>query len=507
MSFKQFSLAFGLIISVLFSTQALATTDTVSVAENPDIGALFPVLGDVITGKADGKKFISVANEIGDSFKAGTNPTFTNVAGPIREWSYSRGVGTIPNECANGYDKSGLLCYQSCPAGYDTVAGVCWQQCPSGYSDGGALCTLWKWWPKTIAKNSFLQNIKGMQCASGMMNEAGLCYTPCADTFTGIGPVCWGSIASLVMNQDRIREQVGAQQASAQTSGGIVIGEGQTPKLKTDMSFTPIVCAIANTEKAFGLPLPGADELAVLAIDAGVGAIKPAAWFNSSLTDTVVLDFAGDARCDDDGVVAKATLNIHPSVTVKASTKQFDPVLHNLAGVDLGVMQISVYELIPFRVYGTVGTTLGIDTTISSTIDRSQPAVLIDGRQHANSTALKLTPEMDFWLSAQAYLRVTSFVSFIPDLVQLGAEFKLWVLELELPYSLEEGVRMVNGEAEMYKTESLAGNLEAGRGYVDTFLKVLGIKTNVFGDEADVKWDGYKTDKTFFNTSETQAVQ
>ena len=478
MLFKRIAFVLALVMSALFSTQALATTNSVAVEENPDIGALFPVLGEVITGKADGKKFISVANNIGESFKAGTNPTFTKVSGPVREWSYSRGVGTIPSVCPAGTSENAGLCAKDCPAGYSSVAGVCWQHCPSGYTDMGATCTLWKMWPKTITKNSWIQERSLKQCPAGQVNEAGLCYTPCADTFTGVGPLCFGNIASLALNQERIRGQAGAQHADAlaNAGGGIVVGEGQTPTLKTDMSFTPIVCAIANTEKAFGLPLPGADELAVTAIDAGVGAIKPAAWFNSSLSDTVVLDFKGDARCDDDGVVAKASLNINPSITVKASTKQFDPVLHNLAGVDLGVMQISVYELIPFRVYGTVGTTLGVDTTISSTIDRSQPAVIIDGRQHANSTALNLTPEMDFWLSVSAYLRVTSIVSFIPDLVQLGADFKLWVLGAV--YALRCFRQKVYAplmvQLSCIKTESLKLDLGAGRGYIDTFLKDIG---------------------------------
>jgi hypothetical protein len=503
---------------LMLTTQVWASTSDISVDENPDIGALFPVLGQVITGEADGEQFISVANDIGESFKAGTNPTFTKVESSFVEWSYNRGVGTIPNACVDGYDASGLLCYEQCPAGYDDVAGVCWQQCPSGFSDGGALCTKWAWWPETIAKDSFMQDIQSMHCADGTVDEAGLCYTPCEDTFTGVGPLCFGTFGGLA-DQQRIREQAGEQQDAALAqlgAGGIVLGESQTPKLKTDLSFTPIVCGIANTEGAFGLPLPGADSIGGLIVDAAgdgiVGAISDSvaqdgtAWFVPSVSDTVLFDFSMDATCIDDGVKATAGLNFKPSITVKASTRMFDSALHNLAGVDLGIMSISVYELVPFRVYGTVGTTLGVDATISSTIDRSMEPLIIDGRQHAHTTALSIIPEQDLWLSAEAYLRITSIFSFIPDLLQLGAEFKLWILELSLPYSLEEGVRDNEGVAEVYKAESLKGTLSSGRGYIDTFLKILGIKTEVFGDEADIHWEGYNTDTVFFETNEAAPV-
>lgn len=510
----------GVVLALtMISSSLWASTDSVSVEENPDIGALFPVLGQVITGEADGEQFMSVANEIGESFKAGTNPTFQSVTNPMTEWSYSRGVGTIPDTCTDGYDKSGALCYKQCPTGYDTVAGVCWQQCPDGYSDDGAFCTLWKWWPETIAKDSFMQEIKAMECASGMINEAGLCYEPCAATFVGVGALCFGLFGD-EEDQQHIRDQASGQHADALASagaGGIVLGEGETPKLKTDMSFTPIVCSIANTEGAFGLPLPGADQLAGMAVDASGDAIVNAisgslenggsAWFVPSVSDTVLFNFSMDATCEDDGVVATAGLNFQPSITVKASSKMFDPVLHNLAGVDLGIMSVSVYELIPFRVYGTVGSTLGVDATITSSIDRSLPPLIIDGKQHAHRTAMNITPEQDFWLSLEAYLRVTSIFNFIPDLVQLGAEFKLFILELDLPYDMDAGIRDNEGVKEVYAKESLKGNLESGRGYVDTFLRVLGIETGVFGDEADVSWEGHKESTVFFEKEEAKALE
>lgn len=517
MFLKRLSLL-AILLGVMSAGAIQAATNDISVDENPDIGALFPVLGNVITGKADGKQFVSVANQIGESFKAGNNPTFTQVASSFVEWSYNRGVGSIPNTCADGTTMNAGLCAKDCPAGYSSVAGVCWQHCPSGYTDMGATCTKWEWWPKTIAKNSWVQERTMPFCPEGTVNEAGLCYTPCADTFNPVGPICFGRFGGAV-DQARIREQAEAQQQAALGSagaGGIAIPEGTAPKLKTDMAFAPIVCSLANTQGAFGLPLPGADEVGGMAVD-GIGdaivnkisesAADTKAWFVPSISDSVVFDFAMDMDCQDDGVKAVASLNMKPSVTVKASTKMFDSALHNLAGVDLGVMSVSVYELIPFRVYGTVGSTMSADSTLSSTIDRSQPAVIIDGQQYANSTKLDVTPGMELWLSAEAYIRITSILSFIPDLLQLGAEFKLWILELAMPYSLEEGVAVNASGAEVYKTESLQSNLSSGRGYVDTFLRVFGIETNAFGDDADLAWEGYKEDKVIFNRTERQPVE
>jgi hypothetical protein len=64
----------------------------------------------------------------------------------------------------------------------------------------------------------------------------------------------------------------------------------------------------------------------------------------------------------DDGQVAQARLTFEPSITVQVQTKLFDTALHNLSGVDMGIMGVSIYELIPFRIYGTIGATMSVPT-------------------------------------------------------------------------------------------------------------------------------------------------
>lgn len=497
------------VLCAVFSIYASANVSNVEVAGNEEAGVLHPIDIQAVTGESEeGNKLLSFTSNIKESIKGKVDELIAPIRDPYHEWSYSRGVGKIPSECPAGYSENAGLCAQNCPNGYDSVGGVCWQQCPSGYSDGGALCTLWKWWPKTIAKKSWVQPRKMKVCKEGMVNEAGLCYEPCADTFNGVGPLCWGSFGG-VLDQARIREAADSQAISelANAQGGIVVPEGLTPEIKTDLSFAPVVCSLN------GLGPVNPVSLGATGVDAAGGAIidqisdsiakDPTAWFTPSLSQTVLFDFSANTTCEDDGVKMTAGLSFNPSVTIQASTKMFDSALHNLAGVDLGIMQISVYELIPFRIYGTVGTTVGTEVALESTIDRSEPPVIINGVQHANNTKLGVTPEMDVWLSSEAYLRVTSILSFIPDLLQVGAEFKLWIMELSMPYTVEEGVRTTETGAETYKNESLKTVVESGNGYVDTFLRILGFDLDVFPENADVEWKGVKTEEVMIDNSTT----
>lgn len=478
-------------------------------------GAIYPVEVQAVSGESEGNQFLSLIGNIQQQI----DTSVKKIERPFEEWAYNRGVGKIPSICPAGYSDNAGLCARDCPAGFDSVAGVCWQQCPEGFSDTGAFCTKWKWWPETITKQSWVQERVVKECPQGQINEAGLCYEPCADTFNGVGPMCFGQFGAAMAGRilGQANEQHQAFMATA-GQGGIVVPQDQTPTLKTDMSFAPIVCGLDAIEGFAGLPVPDVTGLAATGVkEAGsaiIGAVSDSldeqvntAWYVPSLAETVLFDFTTEIACDDDGTVATASLNMKPSINVQASTRMFDPALHALAGVDLGIMSVSVYELIPFRIYGSVGSTMSAQTQLTSTVDRAQPPVIINGVQHANQTRLDVTPEMDMWLSSQAYVRITSILNFLPDLLQIGADFKLWVMELSMPYSLEEGVRVASeGGYETYKTESLERQLSSGRGYVDTFLKVLGIDINAFGDEADIDWQGNQDNEVLLARDEAQSI-
>ena len=62
--------------------------------------------------------------------------------GPEFCWkdSYGRGVGTVPNSCARGQERIGLLCYDRCPSGMVRFGLDCHSVCPSGMQDQGLFC-------------------------------------------------------------------------------------------------------------------------------------------------------------------------------------------------------------------------------------------------------------------------------------------------------------------------------------------------------------------------------
>lgn len=145
-----------------------------------------------------------------------------------------RGAGTVPSECP-GAEKSGALCYPFCASGYTGVGPVCWQSCPGGYTDDGAFCrrdahitsadnSACPWFDKcglTFARGCtkcpagyandgctcridahiFAKSTQTrgagwpMSCREGYEDDAGLCYPPCGQTMTGVGPVCWAGCA------------------------------------------------------------------------------------------------------------------------------------------------------------------------------------------------------------------------------------------------------------------------------------------------------------------------
>lgn len=94
-------------------------------------------------------------------------------------------------EAANGKgncEKNGLMYYPKCKSGFYAV-GCCIcrpsaPNCPSvGLNPGVDL---------SCAKKVIIGDPVPMDCTSGFEKNAGLCYKPCGDKTTGVGPVCWG---------------------------------------------------------------------------------------------------------------------------------------------------------------------------------------------------------------------------------------------------------------------------------------------------------------------------
>jgi hypothetical protein len=118
--------------------------------------------------------------------------------------SYTRGVGTIPSDCAFSQEKQGLLCYPKCNDGYTGVASVCWQNCPDGFTDDGAFCRKpaaygrgwgYAWQIQDGFSNAGM--LSRCEAAEGRPCEmwGAMAYPTCKDGFTPFGsnvctPVC-----------------------------------------------------------------------------------------------------------------------------------------------------------------------------------------------------------------------------------------------------------------------------------------------------------------------------
>jgi hypothetical protein len=186
--------------------------------------------------------FSDVEAELGAQISAGKLPADSNamfmISFPAEVnvlqylTAYGRGVGTIPNSCGAGKVMDAGLCYPSCNPGYQGVGPVCWQICPAGFHDDGLTCrkdgsiigadtSKCPWYdicgltfaqgcsvcpagyhddgctcridPQIFWKSSYGRGVGGLPgCAAGQEEDAGLCYPPCTDGFTGVGPLCWG---------------------------------------------------------------------------------------------------------------------------------------------------------------------------------------------------------------------------------------------------------------------------------------------------------------------------
>lgn len=157
---------------------------------------------------------------------------FCRLANVKAKPSYGRGAGEVPTICSGERDAG--LCYQECREGFDGVGPVCWRRCPAGMTDDGAFCrrdvdirgsdnSRCPWYDACgltfergcstcpagfqndgctcrrdawiFAKESYGRGAGTVStdCGPGRDYDGGLCYPRCRDGFNGVGPVCWGT--------------------------------------------------------------------------------------------------------------------------------------------------------------------------------------------------------------------------------------------------------------------------------------------------------------------------
>lgn len=367
-------------------------------------------------------------------------------------------------------------------------------------------------------------------------NDWGLCYEPCKAGFTGVGPMCHGKFS---------QDTVSSQLQSIQTALGKGPIKGDKPTFVTDVQFNNVLCSKFSIDKVYKpgeapASFNGTTFAKIISVigDTTGSAISDKinesinSKINAALKDAIVIpaafevvlfDFSAGAKCESDTVRNShtASLNFDASVTVQADSRGFDEAIHAASGPLVsvpGVVDISVYELIPFRIYGDIGVTAGAGFEVSAEYlnnplesvykatqftvkdQNGQQSIVTGKTQVANTTQFNVTPKIGLALGIDTYLRLPSFVSFLPDLMQLGVNFDLNVVEWSLPYIYKE---TLNKEASTdlvissNKEHALQSVLESGNGSIKPFFKILGIALKVFNKEHSLEWEGYKSVRHF----------
>ena len=90
------------IAATMLVSQAWSNTGTLEVEANPDAGAVNPINVQALTGESEGNKFLSFTANILDTVQDKISGTVNDVTAPYEEWSYSRGIGLIPDSCPAG---------------------------------------------------------------------------------------------------------------------------------------------------------------------------------------------------------------------------------------------------------------------------------------------------------------------------------------------------------------------------------------------------------------------
>lgn len=446
------------VLALCFSGSAFAVTESAFSPVSDNGSPAYPVSNSVLKNKdAQGSTSLSIRSDVKRRPENADQPVYSKFS---MAWSYGRGVGVIPNTCPEGYKNE----FWGCKKGSE---------------------------------------LKPKICPAGSEKQAGLCYKRCATKFKGVGPMCHGYLADLDVSE--VSEQVKSQYNDALANAkqpGIALMKDKMPRLKTDIKFNAVVCSKKKIINLIGnKKLPNfvnknwkkiADKIA------GKKEIKGSdgktAWVVPGLSDVVLLDLAFKATCSEDEESSKANINVDSAVTVKLSTKVFDTAFHNLGGVSIGIAKVSIYELIPFRIYGSVSSKIGTKLDYTSIIYKNMKPAMFENTPHAHRTVLDIKPQLNLMLGSQAYLRLPSFTSALPDLMQVGANTHLAVVDFKVPYYLEEGINKTGSKLEL--KESLHSQVISGSGYMKPFFKLLGRSIKVFNEKHTLKWKGYENRKT-----------
>lgn len=110
--------------------------------------------------------------------------------------STPRGVGTVPEACAPGQERIGLLCYNNCPAGTKRFGFDCHSVCPAGMDDQGLFCRRTEYgrgagYPWKLGDKAFSLDDARARCnrdnPGGCEKNGEIIYPKCKPGFSNVG--------------------------------------------------------------------------------------------------------------------------------------------------------------------------------------------------------------------------------------------------------------------------------------------------------------------------------
>ena len=113
--------------------------------------------------------------------------------------SYGRGVGTVPQQCASGKDRIGLLCYDKCGKNMKRFGFDCHSVCPKGMANQGLFCRAteygrglgypWKF-GDALNDNGMRSRCEKDHGKGNCQKQGFIFYPKCKSGYINIGLIC-----------------------------------------------------------------------------------------------------------------------------------------------------------------------------------------------------------------------------------------------------------------------------------------------------------------------------
>lgn len=228
--------------------------------------------------------------------------------------------------------------------------------------------------------------------------------------------------------------------------------------------------------------------------------ITNAAQVTAQAFNIVNFNLTPTAKCTDTATEKVAQFDVNAGITLKLDTRIFDPAIHAASGVTpVAGVDVSIYELVPFRVYGDIALTTGVTTSANLTYSNTDKVFSNAGAQIANKSSIAVKPAIDLGLGVDAYARIPSFVSFLPDILQIGINLDVNVMKFAMPLTFSETLK-AQGENRVGVIASKDNTAEytftSGEGSFKPFMNLFGIAVDAFNGYVKT-WEGYKKSQSF----------